>query len=285
MARRLTRATPEMEKLQATLDSIVLSNAAIVKSNEDIKNSNKLIQAKVDKIDAIALQLDGLNTTVNNVALRVDKVESDFHQQAATILLQAAVIQELRSDLNEAMDGLHRQEVRQRDRNLRIQFIPEKAESGVKMEPFIAGLLSESLGVLIRPKDIEVAHRIGPPPVGPTSKPRTVILRMHRPEKKKEIFDALKQFKVEKRFPLFDKQPIRITMDPSNRVKKMRESLWPLRDQLHKKNLRTAVRDSGVLLVWLEGQRDPEEFVDLASAITSMTEIYPDIKVQPAKSK
>lgn len=55
---------PEMEKKQATLDTLVASNAILTK--------------KMDKLDTLSNKLDNLTASVKSIGDRLDKTQADL---------------------------------------------------------------------------------------------------------------------------------------------------------------------------------------------------------------
>ena len=69
---------------------------------------------------------------------------------------------------------------------------------------------------------------------------------------------------------------LRITEDISVRRRKLRDQYWPLREQLHDKNVKTRVRDPGPLLVWIGNEQ--LKFGCLEAATTALKVKFPDLK-------
>ena len=248
-----------MEKFQSTLDTLVASNALLTK--------------KMDKIDILSTKIDNLSLSVDSIGRRVEKTESDILQQAIRLDQQELRIIQLEKELSAAISEIDFQEQRSRRNNLKLLFLPEKAESGYSMAEYLAKILSE-LSIPITEKDIEIGHRIGPL-LETSTKPRPVIFKMHHLQKKLDIMEAVKS----KDLRLNDHPGVklRITTDMSRRRRKLRDQYWPLREQLHGWDIKTRVRDPGVLLVWIDGEQ--HKFEDLQKASSKLKELLPDLVI------
>ncbi|CAL8406478.1 unnamed protein product [Arctogadus glacialis] len=63
-----------MEKIQATLDTLVTSNANLT--------------SKMDKLDALSRKMDKLNTSVNSIGARLDSTEANLLLQTNKVAAQ-----------------------------------------------------------------------------------------------------------------------------------------------------------------------------------------------------
>ena len=153
-----TRATPVMEKIQATLDTLVASNANLT--------------SKMDKLDALSKKIDKLNTSVNSIGARLESTEANLLLQTNKVAAQELVIKALDHKLEEALNAIDNLENQSRRRNLRLLHLPEKSEAGYNMEAYLAKTLSALLSIPLKELDIEFAHRLGP--LVEQSRPRTV---------------------------------------------------------------------------------------------------------------
>ena len=150
--------------------------------------------------------------------------------------------------------------------------LPEKSEAGYNMEAYLAKILSALLSIPLKEHDIEFAHRLGP--LVEKSRPRTVIFKLHHLQKKISIMEAVKSTLFE--LKALPGVKLRITEDMSVRRRKLRDQYWPLREQLHCKNLKTRVRDPGTLLVWIGNEQ--LKFGCLEAATTALKVKFPDLK-------
>ena len=253
-----TRATPVMEKIQATLDTLVASNANLT--------------SKMDKLDALSKKMDKLNTSVNSIGARLESTEANLLLQTNKVAAQELVIKALDHKLEEALNAIDNLENQSRRRNLRLLHLPEKSEAGYNMEAYLAKTLSALLSIPLKELDIEFAHRLGP--LVEQSRPRTVIFKLHHLQKKISIMEAVKSTLFE--LKALPGVKLRITEDMSVRRRKLRDQYWPLREQLHGKNVKTRVRDPGTLLVWIGNEQ--LKFGSLEAATTALKVKFPDLK-------
>lgn len=256
-----TRSRPEMEKLQATLETLVASNATLT--------------SKMDKLDAVSKKLDKLYDSVNSIGARLDSTEAKLFEQSNKVADQERKIKDLSDKLEEAMTAIDNLENRSRRRNLRLLNLPEKSEAGHRMETYLAKTLSSLLGIPLQEQDIEIAHRIGS--LGEkNTRPRTVIFKLHHLSKRDAILRAVKTNKME--HDDFPDVTLRISEDISIRRRKLRDQYWPLREQLHERNIKTRVRDPGILLVWID--EEPLKFENVEMAKDTLKQKYPDLKTK-----
>ena len=87
-----TRSQPEMEKIQATLDTLVTSNTNLT--------------SKLDKLDTLSKKMDKLNTSVNSIGARLDTTEATLLVQTNKLAAQELVIKALDHKLEEAMNAI-----------------------------------------------------------------------------------------------------------------------------------------------------------------------------------
>ena len=93
-----------MEKIQATLDTLVTSNANL--------------SSKIDKLDALSRKMDKLNTSVNSIGARLDSTEANLLLQTNKVAAQELVIKALDHKLEEALNAIDNLENQSRRRNL-----------------------------------------------------------------------------------------------------------------------------------------------------------------------
>lgn len=255
-----TRSTPEMEKIQATLDTLVASNASLT--------------GKLDKLDTLSKKIDNLSTSVKSIGDRLDRNEADLLGQSNKLDLQQAQIISLEKRLSDAIDEIDNLDNRSRRNNLRLLHLPEKSEAGYTMASYLAKILSDLLSIPLKELDIEAAHRIGALKED-QPRPRTVIFKLHHLQKKWSIMEAAKHKELRPR----DHPGVRlhITADISVRRRKLRDQYWPLREQLHANNVKTRVRDPGSLSVWIDGE--VHTFGDIEAAVTGLKTILPDLVI------
>lgn len=141
------------------------------------------------------------------------------------------------------------------------------------MEAYLATTLSALLDISLKEQDIEIAHRIGSPV---EDKTRTVIFKLFHLRKRDAILKAART----KTLVLSDisNVTLRISEDISVRRRKLRDQYWPLREQLHKRNIKTRVRNPGTLLVWIDEQ--PLKFQSLEMAVDNLKPNFPDLKIK-----
>lgn len=253
-----TRSKPQMEKIQATLDMLVASNANLT--------------SKLDKLDALSKKMDKLNASVNSIGARLDLTEANLLEQTNKVSAQELLIQALEHKLEDAMNAIDNLENRSRQRNLRLLHLPERSEAGYRMEAYLAKTLSALLSIPLEEHDIEIAHRIGP--LVENSRPHTVIFKLCHLQKKSSIMEAAKSIALEPSD--LPGVKLRITEDMSARRRRLRDQYWPLREQLHQRNIKTRVRDPGALLVWINDE--PLKFGSLETAIDALKIKFPDLK-------
>lgn len=248
-----------MEKIQATLDTLVASNATLT--------------SKMDKLDALSKKMDKLHESVNSIGVRLECTEADLLEQSNKIAAQELKIKDLSDKLEEAMNAIDNLENRSRRRNLRLLHLPEKSEAGHRMEIYLASTLSALLDIPFQEQDIEIAHRIGSPVDGKT---RTVIFKLFHLRKRDAILKAAKTKTLE--LSDIPGVTLRISEDISVRRRKLRDQYWPLREQLHKRNIKTRVRNPGTLLVWIDEQ--PLELQTLEMAVDTLKLKLPDLEIK-----
>ncbi|KAL7389170.1 hypothetical protein ABVT39_027569 [Epinephelus coioides] len=215
-----------MEKLQQTLNALVESNQALT--------------VKMDKIDTLSSKLDRLMVSVESIGNRLEKTEAELYEHASKLDKHELRIQTLEKDLQEALTEIDRLENRSRRHNLRLLNLLEKSEAGNSMVSFLANFLTDLLSIPIQAHNIEMAHRIGPPPQ--SNKCQAVIFKLFHFQKKLDILEAAKSQELK-----YQDQPVRITTDMSARWRWLRGEFWPLRQQLHDKGIQTRVRDPATL--------------------------------------
>ncbi|KAL7403277.1 hypothetical protein ABVT39_027133 [Epinephelus coioides] len=136
------------------------------------------------------------------------------------------------------------------------------------MVSFLANFLTDLLSIPIQAHDIEIAHRIGPPPQ--SNKRWAVIFKLLHFQKKLDILEAAKSQELK-----YQDQPVRITTDMSAQRRRLRGEFWPLRQQLHDKGIQTRVWDPATLWVWIVDKI--HKFDNVKTATVSMKSIFLDI--------
>ena len=254
---RATRSKPAMEKMQSTLDVLVASNERLTK--------------KVDKLDSLSTKIDRLSNLMESFVLRVDQVEATLLEHGNQNDIRDERIKSLEKGLLDAQNEINQLEMRSRKFNLRLLKLPELCESGSTLVAFLAQLLSDTLGIPIRDEDIEVAHRIGS---YDPKKTRPVIFKLHRLQKKFDILEAAKSRTDGLLLPSNPRITLRITTDPTTREREIRNTFWPLREKLHEKGVKTAVRNPGTLCIWFAD--DFQKFTTLQAATDTTKAKFPD---------
>lgn len=255
---RKARSTPEMEKIQATLDTLVVSNANLTR--------------KLDKLDALSKKMDKLNESVNSIGAWLDSTAANLFEQTNKVAAQELVIEALGHKLEDAMSAIDNLENRSRRKNLRLLKLPEKSEVDNRMEASLATTLSSLLFISLEEHVLEIAHRIGS--LVANSRPRTMIFRLYHLQKKVSIVGAAKSNALE--LSNFPSAKPRISEDLSVRLRKVRDQDWPLRQQLHKRDIKTRVQDLGFLLVWID--EELLKFRSLETAMDALKIKFPDLK-------
>ncbi|KAG7455603.1 hypothetical protein JOB18_003129 [Solea senegalensis] len=130
---------------------------------------------------ALELRLDKMQTTIKEHGQRMDSLEShaELHAQRIQALEERYVaLAENNTKLTSKTIDL---ESRSRRNNIRLIGVPESIE-GPRPTSFFADLLSEVLGdqILQSPPELDRAHRALTAIPQPGSRPRPVILRLHR---------------------------------------------------------------------------------------------------------
>lgn len=182
------------------------------------------------------------------------------------------LIKALEHKLEDAINAIDNLENRSRRRNLLLLHLLEKSEAGYRMEAYLAKTLSALLSIPLEELDIEIDHRISP--LAENYKPRTVIFKLYHLRKKTSIVEAAKSITLEPSD--LPEVRLRITENMSVRQRKLRDQYWPMREQLHQRNIKTRVRDPGALFVWINDE--PLKFGSLETAIDALKIKFPDLK-------
>ena len=98
-----------------------------------------------------------------------------------------------------------------------------------------------------------------------------MIFKLHHLQKKLSIVERARSIVLEPTD--LPGVRLRISEDISVRRRKLRDQYWPLREQLHGKNIKTRVRDPGTLLVWIDDE--PLKFGSLEAALDALKVNFP----------
>lgn len=137
---------------------------------------------------ALELRLDKMQTTITEHGQRMDSLESHAELQAQRIQAleeRCVALADNNAKLTAKTIDL---ESRSRRNNIRIIGLPESIE-GPRPTSFFAELLAEVLGdqILQSPPELDRAHRTLNAKPQPGSRPRPVIIRLHRYQTKELI--------------------------------------------------------------------------------------------------
>lgn len=113
--------------------------------------SNANLTNKLDKLDALF-----------QIGAQLDSIEANLLEQTNKVAAQELKIIALDHKLQEAMNAIDNLENRSRRKNQCLLHLPEKSETGYRMETYLAKILSPLLTIPLEEQDIEIAHRICP---------------------------------------------------------------------------------------------------------------------------
>ena len=118
---------------------------------------------------------------------------------------------------------------------MRILNVPEKEEKDLSMIPSLIKLFEEKWSLTLKEEDFERAHHVGVIKDN-TKYPRAIIFKLHHYQKKLEILKITRGSQVGCNF--------KVVTDMSIQLCRKRAELWLLREQLHRLNLKTYIRQS-----------------------------------------
>ncbi|XP_034545240.1 uncharacterized protein LOC117816948 [Notolabrus celidotus] len=228
------------------------------------------LESKLDKI----LELNAsTNTLLNSVVQRMDAFDGrmenlvgEMHDQGVKLDTQENRVSKLERKMQLATDYIDQLENRHRQNNLRLLNVPEREERDLPMITFLVKTLKEKWSLTLKEEDFERAHRVGP--IKDNAKhPRAIIFKLHHFQKKLQI---LKQAKGRQ-----DGSNFRVVTDMSAQTRARRAEFWPLREQLHRLNVKTFLRHPATLCV--EDGGTVMSFGSFEEAKVELQQKYPSI--------
>lgn len=187
------------------------------------------------------------NTLLNSVVRRVDKIDTrtevltgELHDQGVKLDLQEKRVAELEGKLQQSMEYIDQLENQHRQNNLRMLNVPEKEEKDQPMIHFLIKLFEEKWSLTLKEQDFERAHRVGVIKDN-VKHPRAIIFKLHHYHKKLEIWKKTRGGQEGCNF--------KVVMDMLIQLRRKRAEMWPLREQLHRLNLKTYIWHPAILCV------------------------------------
>ncbi|KAE8296900.1 hypothetical protein D5F01_LYC03511 [Larimichthys crocea] len=199
---------------------------------------------------ALELRLDKIQSAVTGHGQRLDSLESHAELQAQRIQAleeRCVALAESNAKLTARAIDL---KSRSRRNNIRIIGIPESVE-GPKPTSFFAELLAEVLGdqILQSPPELDRAHRALTAKPQPGSRPRPVILRLHRYQIKELIIREARKRRGKLQY---QGSPIQIFEDYTPEVAEERAKYRAVMAELYNLALRPALLFPARLPITLE---------------------------------
>lgn len=198
----------------------------------------------------LEVRLDKIQSTITEYGQRVDSLESHVELQDQRIQALEESCVALAASNTKLTAKVIDLESRSRRNNIRIIGLPESIE-GPRPTSFFADLLTEVLGdqILQSPPELDRAHRTLTAKPQPGSRPRPVIIRLHRYQIKEQIIREARKNRGKLQYR---GSPIQIFEDYTPEVAEERAKYRAVMAELYNLALRPALLFPARLQITLE---------------------------------
>ena len=241
---------------------------------ENVASYNARFDELETKLDKLLDLNTSMNTLLNSVVQRVDALDTrtemltgEIHEQGIKLNSQENRVSELEEKLQQAFEYIDQLENRHRQNNLKLLNVPEGEEKDMSMITFLIKIFEEKWGLKLKEEDFDRAHRVGPLRDN-AQYPRAIIFKLHQYQKKLHILKVAKG--------RLNGSSLRVVTDISAQLRSKRAAFWPVREQLHRLNIKTFMRHPAILCVEDGGKMT--SFKSLEEAKEELKRKYPSVK-------
>lgn len=248
-------------------------NATILKAIKDLQTdfSKRLDSVQTDfskRFDSVMMAIEGIRKEVGECIERVDTAETRISTTEDLVASLQSKIQSLEKKYKEMELKVTSMERRSRRSNLRLCFLPEKAEQKDACG-FLEKWIAQTLGIATT---IEVAHRIGKEDNARPDRPRTMIMKFLDNRDKVKVMEAARA----KDQILYEGKTVKFYPDLTDEVRKKQKEFDSVRKKLREiTGIRQGMLFPARLLVTYKNKTkafdSPEDVKDFISRITTET--------------